>query len=799
MSSALEIFDNVQTVGVIVCLLVTIPTACFVYFKLLFHRPYSANNTFKLIVLNGFAELLNCIAYLIMYQLATYPFMVDFYNALLSSGAVSPLSILSTFLSSLSLNTSLFIALNRLKTILYIRNKNNDLVFFRISVCISFMLTLPAVLDLFIFSKVTYVAFIFNGSVIPNTLTSNQILRTVADIIKFIVSLATLLVNIILCILITRERKYLDNSDRQKFNGEKGLVVTSIVSYAFYMLFFTNNLFARYANILFCGFAQWLFLGLNSITPFWCLILFTPTVRGLAFNLEGKTTIYDIFQTLGICSFLVITIPTASYVYYKLLFFRPFLENYTFKLLVANGITVAHIVSIHERILLHVTRDGSRNSAQIDFKELEILVLVLIAAVISVFLAALGLHTSFFIALHRFTTIMDLRKQRNDSNFFMISLVVSVILGLPSVIDFAFFTTVTYVPILVDGSTIIIPNNVLSSEILARYFDIIFCGFCTVALSRTGRDNSILVPPLVCAFRSPIRFQKAERKSNCGNSRAHCQRSELLNCVAYLFAYQLISYPFMIVFYTSLQQTAPNSLAITFAFTSGVSLNTSLFIALNRLKTIMFIRRQSDDSIFFLISVAISTFLTLPAVLDLCFWTTVGYIPITYNDAVIMVPNNVINNETLRRVSDVIRIVVSLATLVVNIILFFLIARERKFLDISDRQKLNGERGLVLTSIVSYTFYMLYFVNSVLARYLNIVICGFVQWMFLGLNAITPFWYVGSVKMVDDFFEHFRRNSKCLLLFTPSVRRVAFQINAETTVTSIFRPSTTAQNNSIVP
>lgn len=108
--------------------------------------------------------------------------------------------------------------------------------------------------------------------------------------------------------------------------------------------------------------------------------------------------------------------------------------------------------------------------------------------------------------------------------------------------------------------------------------------------------------------------------------------------------------------------SAPNSLAITFAFTSGVSLNTSLFIALNRLKTIMFIRRQSvsillttirnkihnkfqDDSIFFLISVAISTFLTLPAVLDLCFWTTVRYIPITYNDAVIMVPNNVINNE----------------------------------------------------------------------------------------------------------------------------------------------------------
>lgn len=54
----------------------------------------------------------------------------------------------------------------------------------------------------------------------------------------------------------------------------------------------------------------------------------------------------------------------------------------------------------------------------------------------------------------------------------MISLVVSVILGLPSVIDFAFFTTVTYVPILVDGSTIIIPNNVLSSEVSKNLFSI---------------------------------------------------------------------------------------------------------------------------------------------------------------------------------------------------------------------------------------------------------------------------------------------------------------------------------------
>lgn len=72
-----------------------------------------------------------------------------------------------------------------------------------------------------------------------------------------------------------------------------------------------------------------------------------------------------------------------------------------------------------------------------------------------------------------------------------------------------------------------------------------------------------------------------------------------------------------------------------------------------------------------------------------------------YNDSTIMVPNNVISNDvneqslfdfqyhfqTFRKIADAIRIVVSLATLIVNIILFFLIARERKYLDVSDRQR----------------------------------------------------------------------------------------------------------------
>ncbi|GMR57793.1 hypothetical protein PMAYCL1PPCAC_27988, partial [Pristionchus mayeri] len=112
---------------------------------------------------------------------------------------------------------------------------------------------------------------------------SMQILRKISDGIRIALSLLTLIVNVFLSVLLTRERSYIDSADRQKFNGEKGLIITSIVSYAFYTLFFANNFIARYFDVLICGFVQFIFIGFNSVTPFWCLILFTPTVRRLAF------------------------------------------------------------------------------------------------------------------------------------------------------------------------------------------------------------------------------------------------------------------------------------------------------------------------------------------------------------------------------------------------------------------------------------------------------------------------------------------------------------------------------------
>lgn len=108
MSSALDIFDYCQTIGITVALFITIPLACFVYFKMVFIQPFSQNYTFKLIVLNGITvgfgnlremkarnvqEIGNCLMYLFMYQLTTYPFMHGYYNFIQEAGFIKPLSI----------------------------------------------------------------------------------------------------------------------------------------------------------------------------------------------------------------------------------------------------------------------------------------------------------------------------------------------------------------------------------------------------------------------------------------------------------------------------------------------------------------------------------------------------------------------------------------------------------------------------------------------------------------------------------------------------------------------------------
>ncbi|GMS94346.1 hypothetical protein PENTCL1PPCAC_16521, partial [Pristionchus entomophagus] len=349
MASPISIFDYCQTVFIIICLVFTIPLAFFVYFKLLFVRPFSENYTFKLIVVNGITELVNCVVYLITLQFTNFNFLNDFYISINTYRLNKPLGVLFALTDGFCLHTRLFIAMNRLKTIIFIQQISNDAVFFLISISLSLSLTLPALADYSIFSNPTYTPFNrSDGSpaVLPQTGGSNDILRTTSTSIRIGVSLATLLVNMVLAFLISRERRFIDFEDRKKFNGEKGLIITSIVTYAFYMLYCANNGSNWWFVALWCGYAQWLFLGLNSITPFWCLLLFTPSVRRLAFNRGNEEAIFDYCQSIFIVVCLVITIPLACFVYFKLIFVRPFSENYTFKLIALNGIAVSNFLII---------------------------------------------------------------------------------------------------------------------------------------------------------------------------------------------------------------------------------------------------------------------------------------------------------------------------------------------------------------------------------------------------------------------------------------------------------------------
>lgn len=65
------------------------------------------------------------------------------------------------------------------------------------------------------------------------------------------------------------------------------------------------------------------------------------------FNLDSRSRmsqealeIFDICNTVIISFALLLTLPVAAFVYSKLLFTLPYSRNYTFKLIVFNGITV---------------------------------------------------------------------------------------------------------------------------------------------------------------------------------------------------------------------------------------------------------------------------------------------------------------------------------------------------------------------------------------------------------------------------------------------------------------------------
>ncbi|KAF8367599.1 hypothetical protein PRIPAC_85428, partial [Pristionchus pacificus] len=118
-----------QTAYVSRFLIITSLLALFVYTKILFRPPFYGNNTFKLIVLGGMADLLSCHAYLFLNGLLSYPFMFDFYKSMKNSDIYNVLLAFEAFLNGVALHSDFFLALNRLRALISPNAKRVSLMY----------------------------------------------------------------------------------------------------------------------------------------------------------------------------------------------------------------------------------------------------------------------------------------------------------------------------------------------------------------------------------------------------------------------------------------------------------------------------------------------------------------------------------------------------------------------------------------------------------------------------------------------------------------------------------------------
>ncbi|KAF8373351.1 hypothetical protein PRIPAC_79780 [Pristionchus pacificus] len=949
-------------------LVVSTPIACVVYWKLIFVSPFAENFTFKLIVLNGVTSLLSGVAYLISFQLCSYSFMFGFYEFVHDNNLTTAVAIINTFFKKMSLHSALFVALNRLKTVLALRHKGasgttsfpigfNDVLFFIISMICSLILTLPATIDLCAFSTSKYI-LIEKKIAIPSTETVDETLRTISSVLSIVVSLATFVINIILVVYIVKERQRYGRSDNRKYDVEIGLMVTSVVSYIFYMLFFVNGMLAQNFKILFSAISQFLFLGLSSLTPFWCLIMFTPSIRRLVINknCEISAVWFHVFtpplpQIKIIYTVYSATVTTTQSVrevnvtisrahkhnslercnnmnYAEKLNFRQSVDLNIRRGVVwyardsrirslrdCNDHYIAHrYYSVRLRCLLEtpsrlsligmngttalLSGVGYLISFQLCSYEFMHDFYLFVqhnnlssgVAIFNKFFKQMSLHSALFVALNRLKTMMSLQQKGNDRAFFFISIISSLILTLPAIIDLCTFTASSYqflefgthkfiIPALIrlskfseiirmitkisEATSMVVSlgtlvvnvvlvvylvkerqkfermeNRKFNLEIgllftsvvsyifymlfvvktmVAAYGKVSFAAgaqflflglssltpfWCLIiftpsirrfalpkmnevfAVEKLRAMNAMLVfdlcetilitllliltIPFACVIYWKLLVVPPFAENFTFKLIVFNGATALLNGVAYLLSFQLTSYPFMLAFYEFVKyNNLSTTVAIINRFFNEMSLYTALFVALNRLKTVLTARMKGNDSIFFFISIIGSLVLTLPTIIDLVTFTTSDYtiekIPWKNSTLIIVFPTSKTSgSEIPSRISNTLSIVMSLATLVVNVILVVYLIKERQKFAQPEYRKFNVEIRLMITSVVSYIFYMLFSINTFVASMWRVPFAAGAQFLFLGLSALTPFW--------------------CLIIFTPSIRRLVLNKNAEVSV-----------------
>ncbi|GMR35789.1 hypothetical protein PMAYCL1PPCAC_05984, partial [Pristionchus mayeri] len=104
---------------------------------------------------------------------------------------------------------------------------------------------------------------------IPHIDNMDTTLKSISDIEITTTTCATIVIKIFLALLLLRRPFGQEKVSEKVFKAEQGLIVTSLVSYVFYTLYYANGYLARYLKITFCGYAQYLFFGMASMTPFW--------------------------------------------------------------------------------------------------------------------------------------------------------------------------------------------------------------------------------------------------------------------------------------------------------------------------------------------------------------------------------------------------------------------------------------------------------------------------------------------------------------------------------------------------
>ncbi|GMT07611.1 hypothetical protein PENTCL1PPCAC_29785, partial [Pristionchus entomophagus] len=165
--------------------------------------------------------------------------------------------------------------------------RTNSPVIFAICILTTIAGTVPSILDIHVFNTFNYLDFYIGDMLVylPYTNRTYMVLNDINNGHFLVMSAITLIANLILSLTLFRKSKEIasiTNSRRGK--QERGLMITSIVSYLFYMVYFVNSYIAREFEWTWSAFSQYLFLGISCHSPFWCLMIFSGSIRAMVLH-----------------------------------------------------------------------------------------------------------------------------------------------------------------------------------------------------------------------------------------------------------------------------------------------------------------------------------------------------------------------------------------------------------------------------------------------------------------------------------------------------------------------------------